>query len=364
MHHAIENMPRRDSYRTVVVGAGPAGALAALRAASAGPVLLVDASPLPRHKSCGGMIHALAERVLARHGLRIDSAVREPERVRFRFLDWDACVVKPCSLVFHNVDRDAFDMLLLDALPSSVEVVAPCTALDVAQDDDGCTVTLDAGGCRIDVRCALVIGADGARSAIRRAMTGRTKPYVALQDIVELRRPLGPFFDCIYSSRTGPGHAYSYVVPKDGHALVGSIFYPGTPRPHEQHDAILEELRVRTRAIGESVAREASAAASVRSPRDVLAGAGRVLLAGEAGGFLSPTSGEGISYALRTGQVAGAAATGDPRLALDAYRRALRPLTRQIRFKLAVLPLMESSAGRTLARTLPAPAVSAVTRYL
>lgn len=364
MPHTIGNMPERDSYRTVVVGAGPAGVLAALRAASAGPVLLVDASPLPRHKSCGGMIHALSERVLARHGLRIGPAIREPERVRFRFLDWDAGVTKSCSLAFHNVDRDEFDLLLLDALPPSVEVVAPCPAIAVQQDGDGCTVSLEAQGRRVEVRCALVIGADGARSAVREAIAGRAKPYVTLQDTVDLHGPLEPFFDCIYSSRIGAGHAYSYLVPKDGHALVGSVFYPGTRRPREQHESVLAELRARMRAIGESVAREASAAAFVRGPQDVVAGAGRVLLAGEAGGFLSPTSGEGISYALRTGEAAGLAATRDPDEALDAYRRDLRPLVRQIRFKLAVLPAMESPTGRALARALPAPVVSAVTRYL
>ncbi len=310
------------------------------------------------------MIHALSERVLARHGLRIDPAVRDPERVRFRFRDWDAGVAKPCSLAFHNVDRDAFDLLLLDALPTSVEVVAPCPAVTVEQDDEGCTVSLGADGGRVEVRCAIVIGADGARSAVRESIAGRTKPYVTLQDTVELHGPLEPFFDCIYSSKIGAGHAYSYLVPKDGHALVGSVFYPGTRRPHELHEAVLEALRQRVDAVGESIEREASSAAFVRDAQDVLPGAGRVLLAGEAGGFLSPTSGEGISYALRTGEAAGLAAAGDPDAALDSYRRALLPLMRQIRFKLSVLPLMESAAGRALARALPAPVVSAVTRYL
>ena len=58
--------------------------------------------------------------------------------------------------------------------------------------------------------------------------------------------------------------------------------------------------------LGESVKREAWVALSrSRTPRDVVPGAGRVLLAGEAGGFMSPTSGEGISYALNTGRLAG-----------------------------------------------------------
>ncbi|MCX8007948.1 MAG: NAD(P)/FAD-dependent oxidoreductase, partial [Coriobacteriia bacterium] len=75
MLRTVAHVPPKGSYRTVVVGAGPAGVMAAMRASAAGPVLLVDAAPLPRHKSCGGMIHALAIRVLARHGISINRAV-------------------------------------------------------------------------------------------------------------------------------------------------------------------------------------------------------------------------------------------------------------------------------------------------
>lgn len=361
--HVVES-PTHESYRTIVVGAGPAGTLAAAHAAAAGSVLLLDASPLPRHKSCGGMIHALSARTLARHGVRLDGTIREPERVRFRFHDWDADVKKACSLTFYNVDRDAFDALLIEMLPPSVEVAAGCRVTAVEQDRDGCWVTVDARGATHRVRCSILIGADGARSTIRRAIAPGEHPYVTVQDVVELEGRIEPFFDCIYSSSVGHGHAYSYVVPKDGHALVGSVFYPRTKRPHELHDLVLEALRAKLPALGPSVVREAAAAAHVRSMRDVVPGSGRVLLAGEAGGFLSPTSGEGISYALRTGEMAGRAAALDPGRALDSYRIALRPLMAQIRFKLALLPAMESDAGRTLARTLPAPVVSAITRYL
>jgi flavin-dependent dehydrogenase len=225
-------------------------------------------------------------------------------------------------------------------------------------------VTVDAHGATHRVRCSVLIGADGARSTVRRAIAPPDRSYVTLQDIVELDGQVEPFFDCIYSSRIGDGHAYSYVVPKDGHALVGSVFYPGTKRPHELHDLVLDALRTKMPTLGTSVLREAAAAAHVRSMRDVVPGSGRVLLAGEAGGFLSPTSGEGISYALRTGEMAGRAAALDSEHALAAYARAVRPLMAQIRVKLALLPVMESGTGRALARALPAPLVSAMTRYL
>ena len=52
-------------YDLVVVGAGPAGIMAAREAAQAGlRTLLVESSSLPRRKSCGGMLNEYAQRFL------------------------------------------------------------------------------------------------------------------------------------------------------------------------------------------------------------------------------------------------------------------------------------------------------------
>jgi len=90
-----------------------------------------------------------------------------------------------------------------------------------------------------------------------------------------------------------------------------------------------------------------------------------VLLAGEAAGFMSPTSGEGISYAMNAGRLAGEAiAESAPADALDAYVRASDHIARNIRRKLRWLPFMESSAGKYLAGFVPTPLVSRVTKGL
>ena len=63
MSHSI----LQHRYATTVVGAGPAGVMAALHAAERGPVLLVDGSSLPRDKSCGGMLNEYTQEFLAKH---------------------------------------------------------------------------------------------------------------------------------------------------------------------------------------------------------------------------------------------------------------------------------------------------------
>ncbi len=355
-----------QDYDTVVVGAGPAGCMASIGAARRGRVLLVDSSAIPRDKSCGGMLNEYAQDFLESFGDVPGEMVRQPRHVWFRYVDWDRGIRKPTELKFLNVDRMAFDEWLLSLLPDNVDLAASTQCIGFDQEADGITAHLAApAGPRL-VRCQNLVGADGARSTVRRTLgIGTISTYVTLQDFCCLKGDLEPYFDCIYMRDIGDSFAYAYVVPKGDVAIVGSVFYPRTKRPHEKQDMALERLRAKLPQLGDSVKREACVALSVRSAGDVVAGQGRVLLAGEAAGFMSPTSGEGISYAMNAGRLAGEA-IGDstPAEALATYIRTSDHIARNIRRKLKWLPFMESSAGKYLAGFVPTPLVSRVTKGL
>ena len=70
------------SFDTLVVGAGPAGIMAAAEAAARGSVVLVDQSGLPRDKSCGGMLNEYAQRFLAKAAAVPRELVLEPSYVK------------------------------------------------------------------------------------------------------------------------------------------------------------------------------------------------------------------------------------------------------------------------------------------
>lgn len=359
-------LPAERDYEIVVAGAGPAGVMAALHSAPRGRVLLVDASSLPRDKSCGGMLHEWTQEFLAPYGQIPDDIVLAPAHVHFRYVDWDRRIRKPAALRFVNVDRAGFDAWLISLLPDSVEVVSGCAVDGVRQDPDGVSVMLRSGQHAAEIRCANLVGADGARSVVRRTLgIGSASTYVTLQDYVTLDGDLEPYFDCVYMRDIGDEFAYAYVVPKGKTAIVGSVYYPRSKRPWEKQDYALGVLRSAFPQLGASVKREAAAALCVRSTDDVVAGDGRVLLAGEAAGFMSPTSGEGISYALRTGAKAGEALAGTSvEEALDAYRAGTRDIVSDIRRRLRWLPFMESRPGKYVAGFMPTPLVSRVTQGL
>ena len=139
-------------------------------------------------------------------------------------------------------------------------------------------------------------------------------------------------------------------------AIVGSVFYPKTQAPAREAGPDARRCCASSsRSSGESVKREAWVALYVRSRGDVVPGAGRVLLAGEAGGFMSPTSGEGICYALQVGRAR--RRRSPSRRPADGARRATRPrrgrMQRDIAPQLRWLPFMESRVGKYLAGFVP-----------
>ncbi len=312
------------------------------------------------------MLNEYTQSFLADLGEMPASLWLEPRWVNFRYHDWDRRILRPTELRFANVDRRGFDDWLLSLLPENVTVAGSSTVVGFDQDDLGVAVQCKTReDTQVEIRCENLLGCDGPRSSVRRALgVDSVSTYVTLQDFCELEGPIEPYFDCIYLRGIGDSFAYAYVVPKGDVAIVGSVFYPKTKRPYLKHDQVLETLRT-TLPLGGRVKREAWAALSVRHGSDVVPGRGRVLLCGEAGGFMSPTSGEGISYALNTGRLAGlAVAENRPLDCLGAYADATAHVSGNIRRKLKWLPFMESPSGKYLAGFVPTGIVSAVTKGL
>lgn len=363
------------SFDALVVGAGPAGIMAARAAAATGAhVLLIDSAPLPRYKSCGGMLNEYAQRTLATVGELPSEALLDPEWINFRFYDWDREIKKACSLRFRNVDRGLFDRWLLEQLPDSVTVWDRASFLECNQDEEGVDALVNRSGTPMTMRCRWLIGADGARSSVRRAHKHwpQTQCYKTVQEFVSIERgSLEPYFDCLYSRHVAPDYGYGYVIPKGDVAIVGSVFFPGTKNIPPMHERALKLFGERY-PLGKAMRREAGVAIQVRSASDILGGEGRVLMAGEAAGLMSPSSGEGISFALNSGTLAGQAvasaftAAGHDKagLALDTYEQTLVPLRKNIAFRLLFFPVMNSSWGKWLGGCMPTALVSKITEHL
>jgi flavin-dependent dehydrogenase len=170
-----------------------------------------------------------------------------------------------------------------------------------------------------------VIAADGVNSVVARRLglnPGWAASTVALDMMEETPReqlrevdpgtlwvsygyqPPGP----VHSPRTAEG--YAYIFPKRDHVNIGigyvlSHFRGAIDRaPYDVQRGLVERLRDRGLVCGESVRKNFTPALIPIGGRLRLPKRGRVLLAGDAGGFVNAVTAEGIYYAMVSGELA------------------------------------------------------------
>ncbi len=310
-------------WDAVVVGAGPAGALAAHDLARAGArVVLVEREKLPRYKTCGGGVVWRARRELP-FALPERVIERECAEAELRFSDrgrgWRVRADVPLVTL---VMRDAFDAAVADAACAAGATLRDgCSVLGVEVLGDQVRVATDHGA----LVARFAIGADGAASPTARS-TGfprapRTLP--ALEWEVETapdafeRFAAQTLFDF---ARDGDG--YAWIFPKRQHLSIGVLATQPQPR------ALPDRLRARMRALGleRFEARARHGWPIPVAPRPGAPARGPVLLAGDALGLADPITCEGISHALTSARLAARAILEqqtDPASVAAAYAQAL-----------------------------------------
>ena len=302
-----------------VVGAGPAGAAAALSALRTRPgarVLLLDRSDFPRDKSCGDGIapHALDE--LARLGAAHVLADRVPvQRLRLT-APHGAEVARRTPRPNYVVPRTVFDARLVEAAVERGAVLERRTVRRIEVRDD--RVVLDG-----EVAARAVVGADGANGVVRRQLGLPRQPAGATAVAVRgyATAPGGePEQLIVLSPHKWPAYAWSFDAG-DGTANVGFGMLLPELRAEPQGGRRALEDGLAELLPGVEAERKVShhlPLSRVRPPQP----AGRVLLAGDAMSLVNPLTGEGIFYALLSGRLAGACAGApDPG---RAYARALK----------------------------------------
>jgi geranylgeranyl reductase family protein len=309
------------SADVVVVGGGPAGSLAAFTLAARGVrVVLLDKKRFPRDKPCGGGIRYSVFRRFPGLTtlLRSTVAIHEIRKVLMES-PGGATVLATSERPFYvTLRRTEFDAALLTAARAGgAEVVEGERVSDIERTAEGLTVRTIAGTA---VRARIVVGADGVNSIVALA-AGLTRGFaengLAIDtmeetELAELSTVDSDTMYVAYGYKGWPG--YGYVFPKTAHVDAGVGFLLSffkrelSCSPYEHHRRFLEE------AVDKNWVSGRSNRANFKAYRLPLGGplartyADGVLLAGDAAGFVNAYTGEGIYYAMVTGQLAGDAA--------------------------------------------------------
>ncbi|HOS43858.1 MAG TPA: FAD-dependent monooxygenase [Armatimonadota bacterium] len=318
-------------FDVAIVGAGPAGAMLARQLGRACRVLLVErrrGDGADRGKCCGGLLTPGAQEALAACGLTVPADVlASSQPAHVRVLDVDNGLDRVMPRRYLNCHRGRLEHWLR-AQAGAAELRLGTALCGFTEEADGVTLALRDGDRHSTERVRLLVGADGAASRVRQLAgpaIARPQAYLALQSWLEGAAP-----DCHSAifDRTVTDF-YGWTVAKDGLLLVGAAL---TPRrePAARFARLVERLRGMDYRFGRTVRREAALVLRP-SPGAIWTGAGRVLLIGEAAGWINPSSAEGFSYAFRSAAALAQALDGGPEGAAARYARLTAPLRQEIR---------------------------------
>lgn len=313
----------------LVVGLGPAGATAAYELSRAGvSVIALEKDTHPRYKICGGGLSARIDHIL---GSAFHSVVEQTiHGVQFTYQGKEPLIVEAGGPIAYMVMRDRFDHLLVQqARDAGASIYEDQPVVDCVSMDDGVEILTD----RARYRAKVVIGADGANSRVaQRLFPGRrARRSPAMESEVQTDRVSsypGERRIAIDVGATNCG--YAWVFPKKDGLSIGIGDFHGRPsslkrlfRQFIDNERGLCELEIPS-AGGHPL--PLYDAASGISTQDSLV-CGQALLVGDAAHLVDPLFGEGIYYAIRSGQMAAAAVRGtlsDSRRSLLDYERAVR----------------------------------------
>ena len=361
-------VPEDTVWDVAVVGAGPAGASAAREAALAGArVVLLERAAFPRYKTCGGGLIGLSRDALpegfelpVREWIDAITFTQQGRKERTKRdrdggmlalvnrTDFDHALVKAAVGAGVELREGAVVTGVEQAEAAETSTEGPVTRDPVATDPVAApeavvSLTL-ADGSR--VRARAVVGADGSASRVARHV-GVICRQVDLG--LEAEIPVPPQTAERWAGRVlidwGPVRgSYGWVFPKGDSLTVGVIAARGGgEETRAYYRQFIEQLGL----AGLPAAQDSGHLTRCRTADSPLY-RGRVLVAGDAAGLLDPWTREGISYALRSGRLAGQAAARMAAASVPCGEQAVGEAAAEYRTRVEALLGVEMAAGERL----------------
>jgi geranylgeranyl reductase len=298
--------------RVAVVGGGPSGSCAAEVLAKAGIQTWIFERKLDNAKPCGGAIPLCMVSEFDLPESIIDRKVRNMKMISPSNREVDINLENEGEYI-GMCRREVMDAYLRErAAEFGAKLVnGLVTKIDTGSNRQGpYTLTYsdyslgEATGESKTLEVDLIVGADGANSRVAKAMdAGDYNVAIAFQERIKLPPEEMKYYESLAEMYVGTDVSpdfYAWVFPKYDHVAVGT----GTMQNNQGLIKSLQEgirERAKKRLLhGEVIKVEAHPIPEHPRPRRVV---GRMALVGDAAGYVTKSSGEGIYFAAKSGRM-------------------------------------------------------------
>ena len=295
----MKNM--NDAYDIAIIGLGPAGASLARLLAPSFKIISIDKKFNPNStftKPCGGLLATDAQKALSKFNLTLPKEVLvDPQIFAVKTIDTKQNLMRYYQRFYINIDRHKFDTWLKNLIPNHVSIISGALCKNIESHNNIYEVTYSAEGEEHKINTKYVIGADGSNSIVRKDLFPHRKiaKYVSIQEWFSEQHQI-PFYSSIFDKDITDSYCWS--ISKDGYFILGGAFKPNGCK--QKFELLKDKLKNQGFNLGEPVKIEACLVSMPRGLSDFCVAKDNAFLIGEAAGFISPTSLEGISYALNS----------------------------------------------------------------
>ena len=272
-------------YDIVIIGAGPAGStLARQISKSKKKILIIDAENEKNKKPCGGLLAPDAQKEFAHYDLVLPKDILvSPQIFSVKTMDLVSKQVRYYQRYYLNMDRYKFDKYLVSLIPDNIKKINGRVVF-IKKEDNYILEVLDSGKKKI-IKSKMIVGADGCNSIVRRTFyKNDIMKYMAIQEWYKCVDSSNSFYSCIFDRKTSS--SCSWLIHKDKFL--------------EQRERLSKFLSID---LSNPVKREACLVYRPKKYRDFVTGKDGAYLIGEAAGFISASSFEGISSAIRSADI-------------------------------------------------------------
>jgi flavin-dependent dehydrogenase len=342
-------------YDIVIVGSGPAGANLARLIGDKYKVLLIDKRDLenekpnsPLHKCCGGLLAPDAQKMIATLGLGIPKDILvDPQLFAVRTIDLTNHLERLYQRFYFNMDREKFDRWLVSLVPTGVNRKFNSVFNNFVKVPGGYEVRYLYDGHEISAKTRIIVGADGASSRLRTSMSkeiDHPEKYISIQEWYESPHEI-PYYTAIFDEEISD--FYSWIIPKENHLLLGSALKP-REKTKEKYDLLKTKLKEFGFCFDNKIKTEGAFIYRPKKVSQFCAGRDGIALIGEAAGAISPSSAEGISYALKSSFYLAQSLDGG----IDDFLVRYKQKTKDIRLNLLIKNLKSPAMYHPLLRQI------------